>query len=90
MDSLLPTLEPGTWQADIHVGVMFYNFMLDPAIHPFCGVDIHSYLSNSASPLLSWVSWSRCVMGLKPSPYSCVQMQALVEEVIRGDHTKPE
>jgi hypothetical protein len=61
--------------------------MLDPAICPFCGVDIHPYLSNSTSPQLSWVTWSRCVMGLKPSLYSCVQMQALAEEVIRGDHT---
>lgn len=89
VDSILPMLEPGTWQADIDVGEMFYNFMLDPMIRPFCGVDVHPYLGESGAARLAWVHWCRCVMGLKPSPYGCGRMEGLAEEVIRGDHTNP-
>jgi hypothetical protein len=31
-NTLLATLEPGTWMADIDVGEQFYNFQLDPNI----------------------------------------------------------
>ncbi len=89
IDSLTPMLEPGTWQADIDVSEMFYNFMLDPKIRPFCGMDVQPYFADAKVSRISWVQWSRCVMGLKPSPYGCGRMQAFAEEIIRGDHTNP-
>jgi hypothetical protein len=88
VDSVLPMLEPGSWQADIDVSEMFYNYMLDPAIRPFCGVDVQPYLGSSHLRL-PWLLWTRCVMGLKPSPYGCTRMQLLAEERIRGDMTQP-
>jgi len=87
VESLLPALTPGAWQGGIEIAEMFYNYALDPAIQPYCGVDIHPYLSTTDQPRLSWSLWGRCVMGLKSSPHGCVKMQSLAEELIRGDMT---
>jgi hypothetical protein len=81
-------LEPGTWQADMDVGEMLYNFMLDRSLRSACGVDVQPYLGGGSRTRVAWMCWSRCVMGLKPSPYGCVRMQALANEIIRGDHTQ--
>jgi hypothetical protein len=48
-DSLLPMLDVGTWQANIDIIEMFYNYLLDPAIQPYCGVDIVPYLRDGTS-----------------------------------------
>jgi hypothetical protein len=84
IDSLLPALEPGYWQSDIDVGEQFYNFALDPRVRPFCGLDVSYYLDHHPGATL-WLSWHHRVMGLKSSPHGCVKMQALAEEVVRGD-----
>ncbi len=93
VESLLPMLEPGTWQGDIDVGEMFYNYMLDPSIRAYCGVDVDPYLrKEQTGRRLAWLMWLRCVMGLKSSPHGCTKMQALAEEFIRGcsmDCTNP-
>jgi len=84
IDSLLPALEPGYWQSDIDVREQFYNFALDPRVRPFCGLDVSYYLDHHPGATL-WLSWHHRVMGLKSSPHGCVKMQALAEEVVRGD-----
>jgi hypothetical protein len=88
IDSLLPMLEPGTWQGDIDVAEQFYNYMLDPHVQPYCGVDVTPYLGDIKGRL-QWLTWTRCVMGLRSSPHGCVKMHHLGEEVVRGDHKNP-
>lgn len=88
VDSLLPLVEPGTWQGDIDVAEQFYNYMLDPRVQPYCGVDVTPYLGDIKGRL-RWLTWVRCVMGLRSSPHGCVKMHHLGEEIIRGDHTDP-
>lgn len=83
--SLLATLEPGTWMADIDVGEMFYNFLLDPKLRPYCGVDLKPYCQEASS----WERWERCVMGVKSSPYGCIKMDLLGDEVNKGNHVTP-
>jgi hypothetical protein len=90
IESLLPMLEPGTWQSDIDVGEQFYNYLLHPTIRPFCGIDVDPYLQTSPEePHLSWLQWQQCVMGLASSPHGCVKMQMLAEKLVRGDHLSP-
>ncbi len=50
IDSLLPMLEVGTSQGDIDMGEMFYNYLLDPTIRPYCGVDTNPYLKSDGVP----------------------------------------
>jgi hypothetical protein len=88
VDSLFPMLEPGTWQSDIDIGEQFYNFLLDPALRPFCGIDVDLYLrEEGCAKQLPWMQWDRCVMGLSSSPHGCLKMQMFAEELVRGDHT---
>ena len=59
VESLLPILEPGTWQSDIDIGEQFYNYLLHPSIQPFCGIDVDPYLrSDGHQPRLSWMRWN--------------------------------
>lgn len=64
IDSLLPALEPGYWQSDIDVGEQFYNFQLDPALQPYCGLDVTYYVEHALG-LVLWLLWVSCIMGLK-------------------------
>jgi hypothetical protein len=90
IESLLPMLEPGTWQSDIDVGEQFYNFLLHPTIRPFCGIDFDPYLRPSGQQTrVPWMQWQRCVMGLATSPHGCVKMQMLAEELVRGNPCCP-
>jgi hypothetical protein len=84
--SLLTSTEPGTWMADVVVGEQFYNFMLDPSVRPYCGVDLSPYFED----VTSWEVWHRCVMGLKSSPYGCIRMDLLGDEIARGYHRTPD
>ena len=85
VESLLSAVEETTWMSDIDVGDMFLNFQLDVDLHAYCGVDLTPYL-----PLLkSWMAWSRCAMGLLPSPYFCIKFLLLAAEIFRGDRLNP-
>jgi hypothetical protein len=91
VESLLRVVEPGTFMADVDLGEMFLNFFLDERVRRHAGVDLTKYLPNLVDPGQSvWVRWSRCAMGLRPSPYCAVQTLAWLEEVIEGDPNDPE
>lgn len=65
VDSLLPTLDIGTWHGDIDVREMFYNYLLDPEIQPFCSLHANPYFQETSNQQpLAWVHWQHCVMGL--------------------------
>jgi hypothetical protein len=85
INSLLRAVEVGTWMADIDIGEMFYNYSLDPAIQPYCGIDLNPYCADAKT----WERWKRCVMGIKPSPHGCTKMEMLGDEMARGDPTDP-
>lgn len=84
-NTLLSALEPGTWMADIDIGEQFYNFLLDPKVRPYCGLDLSPYFLE----VKTWEHWCRCSMGIKASPYGCVRMDQLRNEVARGDPRSP-
>lgn len=84
VESLLPMVEPGTWQGDIDVAEQFYNYLLHPDIRTFCGVDVHPFFNETtSSKRTSRLMWLRCVMGLRSSPHGCVKMQALADELVK-------
>jgi hypothetical protein len=86
VNTLLTSLEAGTWMADIDISEQFYNYILDPHVRSYCGVDLNPYFPE----LRTWETWERCVMGLKSSPYGCIRMDLLGEEVIRGCTDTPD
>jgi hypothetical protein len=91
VESHLRVVEPGTFMADVDLGEMFLNFFLDERIRRYAGVDLTKYLPDLVEPGQSvWLRWSRCAMGLRPSPFCAVQTLAWLEEVIQGDPKDPD
>jgi hypothetical protein len=89
VESLLRSLEPGTYMADNDVGEMFLNFMLHEDLRKLCGVDLTLYYPDEAKAKKGkqtlWERWCRCAMGLRTSPYQTVQAMLWAQEVIMGN-----
>ena len=92
----LPTVEthlrfvgPETWLGDIDIGDMFHNFMLHEKVQKLAGIDVTPFfpeeLARKRSLKAVWLRWVRSAMGLKNSPYNCIQGVLIAEEVIRGN-----
>ena len=82
----LRAIGPGSYMADVDIGEMFLNFVMHPDVRPFCGVDLSEYFpEHKKENSVLWVRWSRCCMGLKSSPYNCVQGLMHLAEQILGD-----
>jgi hypothetical protein len=97
IDTHLRSVEPGTWMGDLDVGEMCLNFPLHASLRALCGVDLTQYgkfieLETTATTTtweLRSYHWTRCPMGLRPSPYQTVRGMMVAEEVIRGDPSDP-
>jgi hypothetical protein len=87
IDSLLRSVEPGTWMADNDVGEMLLNFILHESIQALCGVDLTHYFPDGvpSGTTVLWERWTRCAMGLRPSPSQDCQGMMWSLEVIFGD-----
>jgi hypothetical protein len=75
---------------DIDLGEMFLNFPLHEMLQKYSGVDLSHYaaaLHNfMAGPTKkNWVHWTRCWMGLKPSPFMAIMFYYWAEEFARGN-----
>lgn len=73
------------YMADVDVKAMFLNFPLHETLQQYCGVDLQLY-GNS---LVKIMRWDRAAMGLKSSPFQCVQGMAVAMEVIKGVRKDP-
>jgi hypothetical protein len=87
VDSLLRSVEPGTWTADNDVGEMFLNFILHESVQSLCGVDLTKYFPDGIpqNTKVLWERWTRRAMGLRPSPYQACQGMMWALEIIFGD-----
>jgi hypothetical protein len=90
VESLLRAVHPNTWMADTDLGEMFLNFVLHESLRELAGVDVTHYREAEESQEgLCWERWSRCAMGLKPSPYQTTQAMLFAEDAMRGDSKDP-
>jgi hypothetical protein len=92
VDSLLCSVESGTWMADNDVGEMFLNFILHESVQSLCGVDLTKYFPEGipSGTKVLWECWTRCAMGLRPSPYQACQGMMWALEIILGNREDPE
>ena len=70
-----------SWFGDVDVGEMFLNFPLDLAIRPYCGVDV-SWMEDGNK--VTWESWTRMAMGMKPSPWVTCRLLGWMLEFVVG------
>jgi hypothetical protein len=84
------TLGYGYYMVDIDLGEMFLNFPLHEVLQRFSGVDFSQFDAELKESLpgplhAKWVHWTRCWMGLKPSPFMAIRFYYLAEEFARGN-----
>jgi hypothetical protein len=88
IDSLLRSMEPGTWMADNDVlGEMFLNFVLHEGVQALCGVDLTKHFPEGIpeGTKVLWERWTRCAMGLRWSPCQACQGMMWAMEIIFAD-----
>ena len=90
IDNTLAQVEVGGFMADIDLGEMFLNFPLDRRLWAEVGVDV-SEIEEEVKEVTGHelakgerMHWTRCLMGLRSSPFHAVQTFAWAEEFIRG------
>jgi hypothetical protein len=85
----LRAVDENTFMADANIGEMFLNFILHRELRALAGVDLSHYFEGGKEGPL-WEAWQRAAMGLRSSPYQCVQAMGVAEEVIvHGDPSDP-
>jgi hypothetical protein len=87
VDSFLRCVEPGTWMADNDVGEMFLNFVLHQSVQALCGTDLTKYFPDGIpeETQVLWERWTRCAMGLRPSPYQAWQGMMWALKIVFAD-----
>jgi hypothetical protein len=90
-DSLVDLLTPSSWMSDIDLGEHFLNFPLHKDLQVHCGMDLRPYYwdETKGTKKTMWMRWSRCMMGLKPSPYFTIKATHLAYEVVWGLASDP-
>jgi hypothetical protein len=74
--------------ADVDIGKNILNLILHKALRALAGVDFsHYFPGEKEGPL--WETWQQAAMGLRSSPFHCVQAMGVVEEVVCGDLADP-
>jgi len=93
----LRMVDSQSWMSDNDTGECFLNWILDPRVQELCRVDLTHFLSQEEYKKMlgqgkrNWVEiWTRCAMGLWPSPYICVKGMLLTKEEILGNSQNPQ
>jgi len=92
----LPTIEthlrflgPESSLGDIDIGDMFHIFVIHEKVQKLAGIDVTPFfpeeLTQKRQLKVIWLRWVRSVMGLKSSPYNCIQGILVAEELIKGN-----
>ena len=82
-ESHLRYVKADTSVCDHSVGEMFFNFMLEPKLRLYAGVDLSKVLVDKKLKKLL-ACWERILTGFSPSPYFVANDILVIEEVIRG------
>ena len=88
LEGMLRSVGPDTYSADNDYGEMFHNFWLHPELRKYCGIDLTGLfpeeLSMTDGSMHLWEAWTRCAMGLRPSPYQAVQAGLQLKSLALG------
>jgi hypothetical protein len=72
---------------DLDMGEQFLNFHLHPELQKYCGINVRPVFHPSRKATY-WLRWTRCMMGLRPSPYFTSQSTYFAEEVVQGNRAE--
>ncbi len=81
VEALTRCMDFESWMGDLDLGDVFLNFPLDVKLQPYCGIDLGPYILA----VKAWEHWTRCMMGLKPSPYVTIKAFFIAFKVVLGN-----
>jgi hypothetical protein len=84
-NTLARGLDEQSWMTDRDIGDMFLNFQLHASAILFTGINLASLYDSTEETGLQSAMWDRNLMGFAPSPYNCLKIALIVEEVSKGD-----
>jgi hypothetical protein len=67
------------------MGDMFHNFQLHENTVESAAIDLRPLELDKSKYPQRYMCWQQSLMGFKLSPYNCIRMYLVAEEVIRGD-----
>jgi hypothetical protein len=88
-ETLTDLLSSTSWMSDLDLGEHFHNFPLHEDLQVYCGIDLRPYFPATEPNKTVWRRWTRCMMGLKSSPYFTIQATHFAYEVANGDRHDP-
>jgi hypothetical protein len=83
-EGLVEAMEVMSWMGDLDMGEQFLNFLLHPDLQQYCGIDLRPFAGDERKATL-WLQWTRCMMGLRPSPYFTGQGTYYAEALVVSD-----
>ena len=87
--TVLQAVDHNSFFGDIDLGEMFLNYMLDPKLRPYAGIDATELADELGIKLKEdqriILRWERSLMGFRSSPYNCVRIYLWCEDIIKGD-----
>jgi hypothetical protein len=85
--SALRLLDFNYYSVDQDLADMFLSFPLHPKLQPYSGIDLTPFKPelgvSTKGPY--WLRWTRCWMGLKPSPFCAVSFYYQLDNPLRWD-----
>jgi hypothetical protein len=89
MTSMFRGLDLDFWCADNDFSDNFLNYWISKELRAYCGIDVDLLMRDDPDYKPTPFTWTRCAMGLKPSPYFAVQQNTRAKRVMLGDPTDP-
>ena len=85
VNSLLRIVDDKSLMSDHNMGEMFHQFQLHEDTFAVAGVDLGPLELSTVVCPQRYMVWRQSLMGFRLSPYNCIRMYLVSEEVIRGD-----
>jgi hypothetical protein len=67
-EGLVECMSEASWMGDLDMGEQFLNFHLHQDLQQYCRIDVCP-LFHPKRKATYWLRWTRCMIGLRPSPY---------------------
>jgi hypothetical protein len=85
MNTMFRSLDVDFWCADNDFSDNFLNYLIGKELRVYCGIDVDILLKDEKGYVPASYTWTRCAMGLKPSPYFAVQQNTRAKRHMLGD-----
>eukprot|EP00978_Attheya_sp_CCMP212_P008743 scaffold20529_cov53-Attheya_sp.AAC.4 len=85
MTTMFRGLDVDFWCADNDFSDNFLNYLINKELRAYCGIDVDVLMEGEVGYVKCSYTWTRCAMGLKPSPYFACQQNIRAKRYMLGN-----